>query len=65
MSGRKYEIDPETDTGQPTICNTLRYLWRRANAAGDKESLEMIETCFDYAKRMDARLRFYHDLYHR
>lgn len=56
---RKYVIDPQTDTGQPTICNTLRTLWRRADAAGDAESKRLIEDCFDYAKRMDRKLRAY------
>lgn len=51
---RKFAIDPEKDTGQPTLCNTLRRLWRRVD---DPEAREMIADCFDYAKRMDARMR--------
>lgn len=51
---RKFAIDPERDTGQPTLCNTLRRLWRRVD---DPEAREMIADCFDYAKRMDAKLR--------
>lgn len=56
---RKFQIDPERDTGDATICNTLRTLWRRADAAGDSESKELIEDCFDYAKRMDWKLSRY------
>lgn len=56
---RKYQIDPDTDTGDPTICNTLRRLYRRARDAGDDESMAMIADCFDYAKRMDFKLRRY------
>jgi len=51
---RKHAIDPEKDTGQPTLCNTLRRLWRRVD---DPEAREMIADCFDYAKRMDAKMR--------
>lgn len=51
---RKFAIDPEKDTGQPTLCNTLRRLWRRVD---DPEAREMIADCFDYAKRMDAKMR--------
>lgn len=53
---RKFAIDPEKDTGLPTICNTLRVLYRRTD---DPVSLELIADCFDYAKRMDAKLRDY------
>lgn len=54
---RRFEIiDPERDTGEPTICNTLRKLWR----AVDEPALrEMIADCYDYAKRMDEKLRVY------
>lgn len=54
---RRFEIiDPERDTGQPTICNTLRKLWRRVD---DAVAREMIADCYDYAKRMDEKLRVY------
>lgn len=53
---RKFAIDPEKDTGNPTLCNTLRVLHRRT---ADPVSLELIADCFDYAKRMDAKLRAY------
>lgn len=56
---RKYEIDPDIDKGRQTICDTLRRLWRQADANGDAESKEMIADCFDYAKRMDEKLRWY------
>lgn len=56
---RKFAINPDKDTGLPTICNTLRILYRRAQATEDTASLELIADCFDYAKRMDAKLRDY------
>lgn len=57
---RKFAIDPEKDTGHPTICNTLRKLHRRTD---DPVSLELIADCFDYAKRMDAKLREYRQIF--
>jgi hypothetical protein len=53
---RKFAIEPAKDTGQPTICNTLRRLHRRTT---DPVSLELIADCYDYAKRMDVKLRDY------
>lgn len=54
---RRFEIiDPNRDTGQQTICNTLRKLWRHVD---DPAAREMIADCYDYAKRMDEKLRVY------
>jgi hypothetical protein len=55
----KHVIDPDNDTGEATICNTLRTLYRRARETGDLESMDLIATAFDMAKRMDAKLRAY------
>lgn len=56
---RKYVIDPDRDTGDRTICNTLRTLYRRARSSGDSDAMAMLADCFDYAKRMDEKLRAY------
>lgn len=55
--GFKYQIDPATETGRDTICQNLRYLHRRLTAAGDAEGVHLVEKCFDFGKRMNAKLQ--------
>ena len=59
----KDRINPEKETGRDTLCQNLRYLHRRMTATGDKESAFLVEKCFDFAKRMDARLKYYRAKY--
>lgn len=59
----KHRINPAAESGRDTICQNLRYLHRRVAAAGDEESLHLIEKCFDFAKRMNAKLQYYKSTY--
>jgi hypothetical protein len=53
----KFRIDPATETGRDTICQNLRYLHRRLSASGDTEGVRLVEKCFDFGKRMNAKLQ--------
>jgi hypothetical protein len=59
----KYKINPLAESGDDTICQNLRYLHRRATKAGDAESVRLTEKCFDFAKRMNAKLQYYKNKY--
>lgn len=63
MTTFKFKIDPHKESGRDTICQNLRYLHRRMSAAGDVEGVRLVEKCFDFAKRMDARLKYYRRTY--
>lgn len=53
----KYHIDPATETGRDTLCQTLRYIHRRFAAKGDLDGMLLVAKSFDFAKRMDAKLQ--------
>lgn len=59
----KFEIDPEHESGNDTLCQTLRYLYRRAQAEGRSQDMHDIAKCFSYGKQMDARLKYYRSRY--
>jgi hypothetical protein len=59
----KYQIDPENETGRDTLCQTLRVLYRGARDRGDAAAMFQVEKCFDFAKRMDKRLKYYRKKY--
>ncbi len=53
--GFKHQIDPEGESGRDTICQTLRHLYRRAEADGRDEDMRDIAKAFDFAKRIVAK----------
>ncbi len=59
---RKFEINPHHNSGDDTLCMTIRHIWREADeiggAAGDRIK-ELAAHAFDQGKRMNARLRDY------
>ncbi len=59
----KFTINPEKDSGRDTICQNLRYLYRRMQAHGDTVGMDLVAKCFSYAKQMNARLIYYRDTY--
>lgn len=59
---RKYEINPAHESGDDTICMTIRRLWREGDAVGGAHGdriKELAADAFDKAKRMNARLKAY------
>ena len=59
----KYHINPEKESGRDTICQNLRYLHRAMVAHGDTEGAHRVAKCFDFAKRMNAKLQYYKNRY--
>lgn len=59
----RFVIDPEKESGRDTICQNLRYAHRLATAAGDAECADLIAKCFNFAKRMNAKLQYYRSTY--
>lgn len=58
---RKYQIDPYAGGHRLTLCDTLRHTWRLVDGLPndpDKEQIrDYLRAAFDYAKRMDARMK--------
>lgn len=58
---RKYRIDPYAGGNRLTLCDTLRQIWRlvdRLPSNPDKEQIrDYLAAAFDYAKRMDSRMK--------
>lgn len=57
---RKFAIDPAFETGELTICETTREIWRRADSLPEPQRTEiqtLAGVAFDFGKRMNARLR--------
>lgn len=58
---RKFQIDPYSRGHRLTICDTLRQTWRVVDRLPDSaekgQIREYLAAAFDYAKRMDARLK--------
>jgi hypothetical protein len=58
---RKFQIDPHRGGHRLTLCDTLRHLWRMTERdfpePEKQDALELIAAAFDYAKRMDARIK--------
>lgn len=62
----KFKIDPQKETGRDTLCQSLRRQYRIASALGTPEGdrlMHELEKSFDFAKRMDKRLRYYRTKY--
>jgi hypothetical protein len=59
----KYAIDPDRVSSRDTLCNNLRWLYRERRANGDTAAMDRLARAFDYAKRMDARLKYYRNKY--
>jgi len=59
---RKYFIDPYKGGHRLTLCDTLRMSWRLVDKLPDgeekKQLYEYLAQSFDYAKRMDARMKY-------
>lgn len=51
----KYEINPEHESGRDTLCQALRYIYRRFEADGDAEGMLLAAKSFDFAKRIVAK----------
>lgn len=56
---RKYEINPHHDSGNNTLCMALRRIWLEGDACKNERIKELAADAFDFAKRMDARLKQY------
>jgi hypothetical protein len=58
---RKYRINPYDGGHRMTLCDTLRAMWREIDTLPDgpfKEQMrDYLGASFDYAKRMDARMK--------
>lgn len=58
---RKYTIRPEEFRNRMTLCDTLRMLWRETEKlppGPDRDQMQdYIAASYDYAKRMDARMK--------
>lgn len=57
---RKYRINPEHRSNRLTICETLREIHRIAERAPEPDRsnlLLLVGAAFDYAKKMDARMK--------
>jgi len=61
--GFKHFINAEHESGKDTLCQALRRMHRRAQAAEDAELLHELAKCYDFAKRMDARMKYYKHKY--
>lgn len=59
----KFHIDPHKESSRDTICQNLRYMHRRLEAAGDVEGVAQVAKLFDFAKRMNAKLQYYKSTY--
>lgn len=59
---RKFELNPYEKITRLTICDTLRVMYREADKlpySKEKEQIqEYILACGDFAKRMDARMKY-------
>ena len=53
--GFKYEINPKHESGRDTLCQALRYIYRRFEAAGDAEGMHLTAKAFDFSKRIVAK----------
>lgn len=60
-SQRKWIINPHDNGHRLTICDTLRHIWRELDKMPDCAPKDQIRdylgAAFDYAKRMDRRMR--------
>jgi hypothetical protein len=61
--GFKYHINPHHDSGEDTLCMSLRRIWLAAHRSGVLDIQHEAAKSFDFAKRMDARLKYYRDKY--
>lgn len=59
----KYRINPHHNSGDDTLCMSLRRIWLSANSAGLEDIQHEAEKSFDFAKRMNARLKYYREKY--
>ena len=59
----KHHINAHHETGRDTLCQALRRMYRRAKETGDTELMHEIEKSYDFAKRMDARMKYYKHKY--
>jgi hypothetical protein len=59
----KFKITPHHDSGDDTICMALRRIWLHADACGNGAIKLEAEKSFDFAKRMDRRLKYYRQKY--
>jgi hypothetical protein len=59
----KFKINPYHDSGDDTLCMALRRLWLEGRRTGNKKVMHEAEKSFDFAKRMDKRLKYYRAKY--
>lgn len=59
----KFKINPAHDSGDDTLCMSLRRIWNLADKAGLDAVKHEAEKSFDFAKRMDKRLKYYRHKY--
>lgn len=61
--GYKFKINPQYDSKKDTLCQSLRRMYMRAVATDDAMLKHELEKSFDFAKRMDARMKYYKHKY--
>lgn len=59
----KYPINPYADSGDDTLCMSLRRQWLEGKRTGNLAIMHEAEKSFDFAKRMNARLKYYRAKY--
>jgi hypothetical protein len=59
----KFLINPYADSGDDTLCMSLRRMWLEGHRTGNKAIMHEAEKSFDFAKRMNARLKYYRTTY--
>lgn len=57
--GFKFHINPAHESGRDTLCQALRQIHRRFEAAGDIEGMHLAAKSFDFAKRIVAAAKMH------
>ena len=63
MMPYKFPINPGHDSGDDTLCMSLRRIWLMADKLGQDKIKHEAEKSFDFAKRMNKRLQYYRKTY--
>lgn len=59
----KFQINPHADSGEDTLCMSIRRIWLEGHRSGNKAIMHEAEKSFDFAKRMNERLKYYRNKY--